>query len=279
MQGTILILAAVAAACCLFSGLARADDQPFLAVYSTDIDSKGEREVEQWLGWKTGQRGASYNDFLSRNELEYGITDDVQGSLYFNYEWQQLQTHSPPFHSATESAVGLSGELIWRLLNVDFAPFGLALYAEPAWSSNEAEVETKVLLQKNFLNDRLRWVTNVNFEDDWDRDSSTWTNHSALEFDMGLTYAVRPQLSAGFEFDNERAFDGLVMGGSARELASAFFLGPTINFEPVPWKITIGTQAQLPWATSPAGNPGRVADGFSTDAERFRLALRISRDF
>lgn len=258
---------------------ARADDQPFVTLYMTDIDSQGEREAEQWLGWKMGETAGIHQALQSRTEIEYGITDDLQGSLYFDYEWDRLLSHRTPFSSDTESFAGISGELIYRLLNSDFDPFGLALYVEPTWSGEQREIESKILLQKNFLNDLLRCAVNINFEDDWDRDSSGWARDSAVEFDAGLTYAFVPELSAGFEFDNERAFEGLVMGGPAREQASAFFFGPTVDYEPLPWKITLGAQAQLPWSTSPSGNPGAVANGFETQAERFRIAVRFARDF
>jgi hypothetical protein len=258
---------------------AHSDDQPFLTLSSTDIDSEGEHELEQSLAWKSGQTSVSYNDFVSRTELEYGITDDLQGSLYLNYERSGTRFHLPPFSSENESFAGVSGELIYRLLNADFSPLGFALYVEPTWSDEEREIETKILLQKNFLNDTLRCVLNVNFDDNWARQANGWIQQSALEFDTGISYAIAPELSAGVEFDNERAFEGLVIGTPAREQASAFFVGPTIDYKPSPWKITVGAQAQLPWATSPAGNPGAVAGGFATHAERFRFGLRVSRDF
>src|SRR5438552_2502687 len=178
-------------------GPAKADDQPFLTLYTTDIDSQGEREAEQWLGWKTGESAASYNDFLSRTEFEYGITDDLQGSLYINYELDRVRSHLTPYASQTESFAGASGELIYRLLNVDFDPLGFALYVEPSWSNDKQEVEAKILLQKNFLNDTLRCVLNVNFEDQWDRENKSWERHGALEFDTGVAYAVTAELSAG----------------------------------------------------------------------------------
>lgn len=256
-----------------------ADDQPFVTIYMTDIDSQGERELEQFLGWKNGQTGAAYDDFLSRTEFEYGFTDDLQGSLYLNYEWNRFRPDLPPFSTQTQNSVGVSGELIWRLLNSDFDPIGFALYVEPSWNTDEREFESKILLQKNFLNDKLRLAVNINFEDDWNRENAGWERTGALEFDSGVAYAIGPELSAGVEFDNERAFEGLVMGGAAREQASAFFLGPTVDYEPLPWKITLGTQAQLPWATSPDGNLGAVIGGYESHAERFRIALRVSRDF
>ena len=257
---------------------ARADDQPFLTLYMTDIDSQGEREVEQWLGWKNGKTGASYNDFQSRTEFEYGITDNLQGSVYLNYERNSTRFGMPQSFDIENSA-GVSGELIWRLLDSDFDPVGFALYVEPSWNTDEREIESRILLQKNFLDDALRCAVNIAVEDDWDREEDGWERDSTIGLDAGATYAVAPELSAGVEFGNERDFEGVLMGGAAREQASAFFLGPTIEYEPLPWKITVGAQAQLPWATSPPGNAGAVLDGFEAQAERFRLAFRLSRDF
>lgn len=279
MHRKALFVLSLLGALTAFGSPVRADDQPFLTLYMTDIDSQGEHEFEQWLGWKNGETGASYNDFLSRTELEYGITDDLQGSLYLNYEWDRVHAPVAPYLSETENSIGVSGELIWRLLNSDFDPLGLAFYVEPSWNNDEREIESKILLQKNFLNDALRCALNINFENDWDRESNGWERNSAVEFDTGAAYAVAPAFNIGVEFDNERAFEGLVMGGAAHEQASAYFFGPTLDYEPLPWKMTLGAQAQLPWATSPSGNVDAVIGGFEARAERVRVAVRISRDF
>src|SRR5438105_7699136 len=98
----------LAALWCLMTAPARADDQPFITLSTTDVDSQGEREVDQWLVWRTGETGASFNDFVSQTEFEYGITDDLQGSLYLNYEWDHVRSHLPPFSSQTESFAGVS---------------------------------------------------------------------------------------------------------------------------------------------------------------------------
>ncbi len=272
VAGALLIVATLAQP-------ARADDQPFLTLYTTDIDSQGERELEQWLFWNTRQVRASYQDFLSQSEFEYGITDDLQGSLYLNYEWSRTRALLPPGPPDTDGAVGVSGELIWRLLNVYFDPLGFAVYVEPSYSAQEHGIETKLLFQKNFFNDTLRFAFNTNFEDDWERDPSGWNKYSSLEFDLGGSYNLTPDWSLGVEFDNERAFEGLILGGPGREYASAFFVGPTIQYVGNPLTLTIGAQMQLPWASAPAGNPGAVVNGLEADAERYRVAIRISHDF
>jgi hypothetical protein len=264
----------------LCAGPAAADDQPFLTLYTTDIQPQGGREFEQWLKWRTGHANESFNGFESRSEIEYGFTDDLQGSLYLNYDWERTRPHVPLGPADTRDAVGASGELIWRVMNPYFDPFGLAFYVEPSFSPLEREFETKILFQKNFLNDTLRWAVNVNFEDKWEKSPiGHWDPASALEFDTGVAYNVTPDFSVGLEFDNERGFDGLILGGSPDAETDSYYFGPTIQYIGHPWAVTFGAQTQLPWASNPAHVPGNIAGGLTAGDEHFRLALKVSRDF
>ncbi len=271
------VLTASAIALLLAQTPSRADDQPFLTVYTTDIDTQGERELEQWLVWRAQHAHQAYSDLLAQSEFEYGITDDLQGSLYLNYQWTREHNASRPVQ--TQSLVGLQGELIYRLLNVYFDPVGLALYFEPSWAPGARGVEARILLQKNFFNDTLRLAFNTNVEDDWARADGHWLKTSALELDAGLAYNVTPELSVGLELDNERAFEGLVLGAPASEQTSAFYLGPTVQYIGQPLTVTLGAQTQLPIAGNPSRAPGGIENGFAADAERYRIGLRLSRDF
>ncbi len=273
-QAVLALLAACAAQA------ARADDQPFLTLYTTDIATQGEHEFEQWLKWKGGHANESFNAFESRSALEYGITDDLQASLYLNYDWERVRPHGPLGPAETADAVGVSGELIWRAMNVYFDPFGLAFYAEPSFGATARGFETKILLQKNFLNDTLRTAVNINFEDNWEKNGSGgWDESSALELDAGVAYNITPEWSAGLELDNERGFDGLVLGGAASEQSDSFYLGPTIQYVGHPWSVTFGFQVQMPWAGNPAHVSGSVVDGYTAYDEHTRAMLRINRDF
>lgn len=273
------LASAVLVAACACLSEARADDQPFLTLYTTDIQTEGGREFEQWLKWKSGHFHESFNSFESRSEIEYGITDDLQGSLYLNYEWEREHPHFPSGPVESGDAVGVSGELIWRVLNPYFDPFGLAFYVEPSYSAQEREFETKILFQKNFFNDTLRWAVNVNFEDVWFRDAGAWAKESALEFNTGLAYNVTPDFSVGVEFDNERGYDGLILGGSSSPQTDSYYFGPTVQYIGHPWAVTFGAQTQLPVASNPSHAAGNVVDGLTAGDEHFRLALKISRDF
>lgn len=269
----------VACAAFIFSTVAaRSDDRPFVFAYTTDIEAQYEKEIEQELTWASGHAKEPFQAIESRTELEYGFTDNFQGSLYLNYDWSRIR---PPSEDAAISSLpGASGEFIYRLLNVDFDPIGLALYAEPSIGNGTRSFETKLLLQKNFLNDDLRVVLNINAEDRWEKSElGSYEKNSALEFFSGASYSVTPEWSIGAEFNNERGYQGLILGGSPLYTDNAYFAGPTIQYLGHPWRVIFGAQAQLPWASDPTHTDGTIQNGFLADAERFRLRLRLARDF
>jgi len=262
----------------IWAGQATADDRPFAFAYTTDIEAQYEKEIEQELTWASGHAKEGYQAFESRTELEYGFTDNFQGSLYLNYDWTRV--HPPSQNTAISSLPGVSGEFIYRLLNVDFDPIGLALYAEPSIGNGTRSFETKLLLQKNFLNDDLRLVLNVNAEDRWEKtETGSYEKSSALEFFSGVSYSVTPGWSVGAEFDNERGYEGLILGGAPHYSDNAYFAGPTIAYIGHPWRVILGAEAQLPWASDPTHTQGSIQNRYLAGAERFRLRLRLSRDF
>ncbi len=264
----------------LWLGPAQADDQPFAFAYTTDIEAKGEKEIEQHLTWSSGHAKEAFQAIESRTELEYGITDNFQGSLYLNYDWSRTHDHSALGPAQTSSLAGVSGEFIYRLMNVYFDPFGFALYAEPSVGNGTRSFELKALFQKNFLNDDLRFVLNINAEDRWEKDAlGHYNQSSALEFYTGGAYNITPEWSIGAELDNERGYDGLILGGSPAYSENAYFAGPVIQYVGHPLRVVLGAQAQLPWASDPTHTPGTVVDGYLAGAERFRMRLRLAMDF
>ena len=254
----------------------RADDQPFLTVYTTDIDTQYEKEVEQSFYWSTQKPHQAFNGYVSRTEFEYGVTDDFQVSAYFNYEWERSHPHPPIGPDESWNATSVSGEAIYRFLNPYFDPIGLAVYFEPAYGDNVRELEAKLLLQKNFFNDTLRLAGNINVEDTWEREAGTWSKGSAVEFFAGAAYNITPEFSIGVELNNENDFEGLF--GAAHRATTAYYLGPTISYVGLPFTVLLGAQFQMPWASERSGGSGVVQNGYLTDAERTRVGFRIKMD-
>jgi hypothetical protein len=260
----------------ILNAAARADDQPFLTVYTTDIDTQYEKEIEQTFTWSTQKPHHAFNGWLSRTEFEYGVTDDFQLSGYLNYEWEQSHPHPPSGPDDTFHATSVSGEAIYRLLNPYFDPVGLAVYFEPTYGDNTRELETKLLLQKNLFNDTLRLAANLNVQDVWEREGGRWGKGSAVEVFAGAAYNITPEFSVGAEFNNENDNEGLF--GSSHPATNAYYLGPTISYVGLPFVMRLGVQFQMPWASAHTGTPGAIANGYLTDAERLRLGFRVSMD-
>ena len=273
-------LAAVAVLFVVAAGQAWADDRPFAWAYTTDIEAQGEKEIEQELTWSSGHAREAFQSVESRSEFEYGITDNFQGSFYLNYDWSRTRPQDPPALAQTSSLPGVSGEFIYRLMNVYFDPIGLALYAEPSIGNGTRSFELKALLQKNFLNDRLRLALNVNAEDRWEKDElGQYDRGSALEFYTGAAYNLTPEWSVGAELDNERGYDGLILGGAPAYAQNAYFCGPVVQYVGHPLRVILGVEAQLPWASDPTHTQGAIENGYLSGAERFRARLRFAADF
>jgi hypothetical protein len=255
---------------------ALADDQPFISLYTTDIEAAQEHEIEQRILFTAQKPGEAYAGIESNTAFEYGVTDDFQISGYANYDWDRTRLHAPLSPAATESEFGVSGEAIYRFLNVYFDPVGLAVYLEPGYSPHARALEGKILLQKNFLNDDLRIAFNANFENRWEHDAGAWHRGSAIEMRLGAAYNLTPEWSLCAEFSNENEYDGLV--GSGRPVSNLYYAGPTISYKGLPLTISLGAQAQLPWASDHTNTPGAIRDGYAVDAERWRVGLVISRD-
>lgn len=253
------------------SRAALADDQPFITLYSTDIDTAHEKELEQQLYFDAQKPGQAYASILSRTEFEYGVTDDFQVSLYGNYGWERSHPHDPLGPADTTRQFFVSSEMIYRFLNVYFDPIGLAVYFEPSYGDKNRELEARILLQKNFFNDNLRLAANFNFEDKWNREDGMWTKESAIEFFAGAAYNITPDFSIGTEFNDENDFEGLI--GAGHNPSHNYYFGPTVQYVGLPFTVTLGVETQLPWA----GNTV-TRNGYAVDDERWRVGFRVNKD-
>ena len=262
-----------------FSTTGLADDQPFLTLDTTDIEPELGRELEQSFSWKSGKSNQSFDAIEGESEFEYGLSDQIQLAAAAEYDWTRTRDHTAPGAPAKGGTAfdAVRAELIYQAMNVYFDPIGLGFLVSPGIGRNSRNVETKILLQKNFFNDRLRIVTNLGAEFATERDLRRWSDASALTFDAGIAYNVTWEWSAVLEFNAERDFDGLLLNGNARPTSSTFYVGPTIQYVTLPWKFTLGAQAQLPWASDATHAPGAIDNGFLSDAERFRVMFRITR--
>ena len=252
-----------------------AGESPFAWTYTTDVQPKGTWELEQWATVRVGKQGGKYRLGEYRTEIEYGVTDNFQVAYYLNtysvnasatnragetagpYVPENIDKSQPYRRGLNYDSSSL--EFIWRLMNPYTDAFGLALYYEPKFGPQRKEHEFKLLLQKNFLDDRLVLAGNIVTAYEWNRKtgdpaaaptdasfSPRIERAAEVNYWLAASYRFRPKWFAGAEFWNHREFNCHTV--YKRECAehSAYFLGPTVHYAEKNWWVTISLLHQLP---------------------------------
>jgi hypothetical protein len=300
------LLFSLAALSGIMTCAAFADEPMFGFLYTTDLLPQDGKEIEQWMSWRHQKNSGYYDQLENRTEFSYGVTDRLQTSLYLNYNWTQAY-HNGPFGATTPPEqfsdfqvgpddrfnqsrfIGVSGEVIYRILSPYTDPIGLALYAEPTAGPNFRELELKLILQKNFFDDLLILAANFTYApefrylpDPTNPGSSSWQEETDVNFNFGVSYRFMENWSAGFEFANEREFNSLLFTSINHESNSGYFLGPNLHYGGERFFVTVTALWQMPWATAHMDTvPGALVNGFigDNDFERFRLRIKAGYTF
>lgn len=300
LRSTVLALTVLVAAVG-WARAARADEPLFGYIYTTDLQPRGTFELEQWMTAALQKSQGDYKAFKLREEVEYGVTDDFQLAFYVNWfhvtakrDGVEGTTSGPlvpedvdPLRRYTATKFdSVSFESIYRLLSPYKDPLGLALYFEPSIGPNIRELEGKIIVQKNFLDDRLVWAANLIFAAEWERATGDptldpedpgsrrrWEKAIEVELATGLSYRFAPGLFAGIEFRNHNEFAGHSL---AHPEHSAFFLGPNLHYASGPFWATLTVLPQLPIAAvyTPDQRAVRVG-GRMYGAEHEKLEVRL----
>ena len=188
-------------------------------VYGAETIEPGETEVTLWATDRRGKDAGHYDAQDYRIEVERALTDQLQLAIYANLAGHHIRGVEPGFDDVDRNLgfQGLSAEFKYNVVKPGGRRFGLAFYAEPAWSRihkvegekvTEYELELKAIVQRNFLDDRLVWVGNLTLEPEWERETEElspagaekeWEKELKIEFTTGLSYQVAPRWALGFE--------------------------------------------------------------------------------
>ncbi len=263
-----LRIGAVAAAVAwtlLLGVAARADENYFGYSYGSETLPKGRWEFYSWLTWRHDKGGGDYDALDLRQEVEYGFTDRFQGSFYLNQSYHAIHDSAPfeeedgeresEFPNRNEFAFqGVSAEFKYALLSPYKDPIGLALYAEPGYSrvdkvsgehGDEWELETKLILQKNFLEDRLIAVFNATPEFELKKIRGEHDTEAELElgFTGGLIYQLAPKWFAGIEARYSSAYPNFDDEWTRENYA--VFVGPVLHYAAQRWWATLTVLPQV----------------------------------
>jgi hypothetical protein len=290
---------------------ARSEESQFAYVYTTDLLPKGAMELEQTLTWRHQKSQGEFDDWQGTTAFEYGVTDYFQMALYGNYDkasayhndvdgktvaperFADLQV-DPDERLDALKWVGVSLEGILRLLSPYTDPFGLAVYLEPTWGQGLFELESKLIAQKNFLEDRLILAFNVTMEQelrlepgDPTADPSSeeaaehWDHGTDLNFGYAISYRFISNWSLGLELENEREFSSFTLSNEYRSNNATYF-GPNIHYGGDHLYVTVAFLEQLPWGDDFSNPPpGYIVDGrnYADDFERYRMRIKAGYSF
>jgi hypothetical protein len=300
----------LAAAALAFPSAAYADEPLFGFVYTTDLLPKGRSEAEQWVTLREGRANGDFHLVQTRTELSHGVTNDLQLSGYLDFAYANVKHNGPdgttippevfadyeadPDKRFTKTRLqDLSVEAIYRFSSPYKSPIGAALYFEPSFGPRTRELETKLILQKNFIDDRLVFAFNATLAYEWRKlhadaeaepgsieASDHWDKETDVNFGLAGSYRFAPNWSAGAEVQNEREWAGLNPFNADKRINQAWYGGPTIHYGGQKFFATFTTLFQLPLGHDYAEKDNRIdavihglnnADDF--ESYRFRLKL------
>lgn len=238
---------------------ALAGEPVFGWIYTTDLVPKGHTEFEQQAFLQKSQSRGDFSYWKFRTELEYGVSENLQVAGYLNTSYVSAYrngvngTTGGPGTEAEENSTSryrkfrgdsVSLEAIYRLMNPYTDGFGLAVYFEPTIGPEVRELEARLLLQKNFLDDRLIVAANIAAESEKEEEGHKIERASVLDTTVGFSYRFAPKMAAGLEYRNHREFEGYRF--NERE-HSAHFLGPNFHYAAKDWWMTLAWRHQMKW--------------------------------
>ena len=204
----------------------------FTFLYEAPTSAPGSLELENWATWQriTGSAHSAKVDF--RHELEYGVTNKFQVSVYLA-DWFYESNHEHSGFAYSDSAI----ELIYNLTDPVDDPIGLSIYGEFRAGDRLVELESKLIAQKNLGPVILAY--NATLEAVWEGNDLT-EREGEFSQALGASYEISPPISVGLEVLHEFVFPGWRDEEKIRNL----FVGPNVSYRHRDWFVTVTALAQ-----------------------------------
>lgn len=250
---TIKISAAlVAATLVALPSTAKADPNLFAYSYGSETVPKGGNELYLWMTDRRGKGEGSFNAQDWQIEYERGLTNKFQASVYTMFASHHAEGLEPSIDDVNRDFAfnGLKAAFKYSLLSPYTDGIGVAVYLEPGFSrysgsSGEREdkrfLEGKILLQKNFADDKAMWVGNIIVEKEWEREPGDAEWEAETEFELSSGLAAR--VASGIHLGAEGRYTSVYEHGEREKWA--LFAGPTVHAAKGPFWGTLSFQKQL----------------------------------
>jgi hypothetical protein len=241
------------------------NERKFSYTYQSGVLGKGNKELEIWTTARIGKDIPYFARTDHRLEFEWGITNRLQTAFYVNFRNVSLDNGSG---METEFEFqGISSEWKYQFTKPKKDALGFALYGEIGLSTNEAELEAKLIFDKNVK--KSTFALNLVFENEWELSSGEAESEMVFEGDLAWCYDITSSLSAGLEVRNHNEF----VEGEWEH--SALFAGPVISFSQPSWWFTLTVLPQLAALKGETGETGLVLDEHEKLETRLLFSFRL----
>jgi hypothetical protein len=204
----------------------------FTFLYEANTSAAGSLELENWVTWQHATGLGRFDQVDFRHEFEYGVTEKFQASIYVT-DWFY---ETDPEHSGftySDSAI----ELIYNLTNPVLDPVGLSLYGELKAGDRLVELESKLIVQKNF--GPLILDYNATLESVWEGNDLS-EREGEFQQALGASYEISPRMSVGIELLHEFVFPDWRDTEKIRNV----FIGPNASYRRGNWFVTVTALTQ-----------------------------------
>lgn len=218
-----------------FASPALANERHFTLLYESAVLPVGARELEYWATPRFGRDGF-FMQLDHRLEFEVGVADRLQTAVYLNVAAGNELNSTP-------TAVGVSNEWKYKLLDPVADPVGLALYLEVTVLNTEVELEGKVIADK--MVGPVLLAANAVAEYDWELTPNTTERETVVEADVGASYLIG-RFGIGVEMQSQALFSS-----DAGFESNTFLGGPVLSYGANNWWAAISFLPQFTSIKSP----------------------------
>lgn len=264
-----IIIGISVSALLLTNGLA--DERRFTYSYEPETLPQHALEFEQWITLRTQRNKAvgqdNFNLWEIRSALEYGVTDNYAVELYINSKSTSFRDASGIDNSKFDFN-GISLENRLMVLNPADHAIGLALYLEPRFSGDEAEIEQKIIFGQR--HGQWKWALNFTHATEWAENFHE--TEGELEASFGISRDVGKHWSVGLELRDHNELPEYRTWEN-----TALFLGPVASYRQEKWWAALTVMPQIYGANfggNPDGNPHFELEGH--EKVNIRLIFGIS---
>ena len=219
---------------------ASATERYFTYTYEPETMPKGAMEYEQWVTLRSGRNKTvgqeSFNKWELREELEFGVTDNYTVALYLNESSESFRDPVTHEDSSKFRFDGVSIENRYLVLNPAEHAVGLALYLEPRFAGDEAELEQKIIFGQRHGD--WKWALNLTHATEWE--DNFHSTEGEVEVSFGLTRHLNNNWSIGLEARDHNELPEYETWEN-----TALYLGPVVTYRQEKWWATLTIMPQV----------------------------------